>query len=141
MAGLIGVLPVARSSRSKPNSSSSARGSPTEVINTFDFTVSMLGTNGKSLYFGPHTWTDLFRKRLRVHHVHHGISTMRRMVKYSRRGFQACVGTMRKTPKGWSRRPAISRSASSSGPGFAVAKQIKRACRKHALFPPRSGRR
>jgi hypothetical protein len=75
-------------------------GTPAEVIDTFDFTVSMLGTDGKDLYFGPYTWTDLFRKRLRVHHVHHGISTMRRMVKYSHRGFYACVGTMREIAEG-----------------------------------------
>jgi hypothetical protein len=55
----------------------------------------MLGTDGAYLYFGPYTWTDLFRRRLRVHNIHHGISTMRRMVKYSRRGFYACVGTIR----------------------------------------------
>jgi hypothetical protein len=70
------------------------------VIDTFDFTVSMLGTDGKALYFNKFTWTDLMRKRLRVHHIHHGISTMRRMIKYSKRGFYACVGTMRAVAQG-----------------------------------------
>jgi len=70
------------------------------VIDTFDFTISQLGTDGRQLYFGEYTWTDLFRKRLRVHHIHHGISTMRRMVKYSQRGFYACVGTMRDVAQG-----------------------------------------
>jgi hypothetical protein len=60
----------------------------------------MLGTGGAYLYFGPYTRTDLFRRRLRVHNIHHGISTMRRMVKYSRRGFYACVGTMRDIAQG-----------------------------------------
>jgi hypothetical protein len=73
---------------------------PVEVINTFDFTVSMLGTDGRALYFNKFTWTDLMRKRLRVHHIHHGISTMRRMIKYSKRGFYACVGTMRAVAQG-----------------------------------------
>jgi hypothetical protein len=71
-----------------------------DVIDTFDFTISMLGTDGTWLYFNEYTWTDLLRKRLRVHHIHHGISTMRRMVKYSRRGFYACVGTMREIAEG-----------------------------------------
>jgi hypothetical protein len=56
---------------------------PPTIINTFDFTISRLGTDRRNLYFGPYTWTDLLRKRLRVHHIHYGISTMRRMVKYS----------------------------------------------------------
>jgi hypothetical protein len=73
---------------------------PLAVINTFDFTVSMLGTDGIHLYFGAYTWTDLFRQRLRTHNIHHGISTMRRMVKYSKRGFYACVGTMRDIAQG-----------------------------------------
>jgi len=73
---------------------------PPAIIDTFDFTISQLGTDGWYLYFGEYTWTDLFRKRLRVHHIHHGISTMRRMVKYSRRGFYACVGTMRDVAQG-----------------------------------------
>jgi hypothetical protein len=73
---------------------------PPAVINTFDFTISMLGTDRRNLHFGKYTWTDLFRKRLRVHHIHHGISTMRRMVKYSHRGFYSCVGTMREVAQG-----------------------------------------
>jgi hypothetical protein len=55
----------------------------------------MLGTGGAYLYFGPYTWARLFRRRLQVHNIHPGISTMRRMVNCSRRGFYACVGTMR----------------------------------------------
>jgi hypothetical protein len=74
--------------------------SPVDVINTFDFTVSMLGTDGQALYFNKLTWTDLMRKRLRINHIHHGISTMRRMIKYSKRGFYACVGTMRDVAQG-----------------------------------------
>jgi hypothetical protein len=73
---------------------------PVDVINTFDFTVSMLGTDGQALYFNKFTWTDLMRKRLRINHIHHGISTMRRMIKYSKRGFYACVGTMREVAQG-----------------------------------------
>jgi hypothetical protein len=73
---------------------------PAEVIDTFDFTISMLGTDGKVLYFGKYTLTDLSRKRLRTHHIHHGLSTMRRMVKYAQRGFYACVGTMRDVAQG-----------------------------------------
>jgi len=73
---------------------------PSAIIDTFDFTISQLGTDGRYLYVSEYTWTDLFRKRLRVHHIHHGISTMRRMVKYSRRGFYACVGTMRDVAQG-----------------------------------------
>jgi hypothetical protein len=73
---------------------------PPAIIDTFDFTISQLGTDGRQLYFGAYTWTDLFRRRLRVHNIHHGISTMRRMVKYSRRGFYACVGTMREVAQG-----------------------------------------
>jgi len=73
---------------------------PPAIIDTFDFTISQLGTDGRQLYFGKYTWTDLFRKRLRVHNIHHGVSTMRRMVKYSRRGFYACVGTMREVAQG-----------------------------------------
>jgi hypothetical protein len=73
---------------------------PIQIIETFDFSISMLGTDGRDLYFGSYTWTDLSRKRLRTHSIHHGISTMRRMVKYAQRGFYACTGTMRAIAQG-----------------------------------------
>jgi hypothetical protein len=37
---------------------------------------------------------DLGRKRLAIHKVTYPVATMRRMIKYTRQGFNACAGCM-----------------------------------------------
>jgi hypothetical protein len=64
------------------------------VIDSFDYTICQLAFDGDSLTLGDFTLWDLGRKRLAIHKVTFPVSTMRRMLKYTRQGFYACAGAM-----------------------------------------------
>lgn len=70
------------------------RGWPEQVIDTFDLSVSQWAIDRRNIYWGDYTIQDCMRRRVRVNRIHHPLSTMRRMVKYTQRGFYACNGTM-----------------------------------------------
>lgn len=63
-----------------------------ECIDNFDYTVCQFATDGTTLLCGPYSLFDLARKRLAVHRVTFGASSVRRMLKYARKGFTACQG-------------------------------------------------
>ena len=65
-----------------------------DVIDSFDFTITQLGYDGKDLVCGDFTLWDLARKRLAIHKLTYGVSTLRRLIKYSRQGFTACGGVL-----------------------------------------------
>jgi len=70
-----------------------------ELINSFDFTVCQfaIAPNGDadySLWVGEHSLWDLARKRLAVNRVTYPVSTLRRLLKYTRQGFTACNGCL-----------------------------------------------
>jgi hypothetical protein len=67
--------------------------SPEAVIDSFDFTICQLIYDGSTLYCGSYTLFDLARKRITVHRVTYGASTVRRLIKYTKQGFTACQGT------------------------------------------------
>lgn len=64
------------------------------VIDTFDFTISQFSTDGKDFYAHPMAFLDLARKRIVLHKVTFPESTMRRLIKYTQKGFYACGGTL-----------------------------------------------
>jgi hypothetical protein len=68
--------------------------SPTEVIDSFDFTITQFALNGTDLYCGKYSLWDLARKRLALHKLTFGVATMRRMIKYTKQDFTACAGVM-----------------------------------------------
>lgn len=63
-----------------------------DCIDQFDFTVCQFATDGTSMVCGLYSLFDLARKRLAVHRVTFGASSVRRMLKYAQRGFTACQG-------------------------------------------------
>lgn len=65
-----------------------------DVLDSFDFTICQCGWNGKKFFVGPYTLWDLARKRLALHRLTYGVSTLRRLMKYSAQGFTACGGVM-----------------------------------------------
>jgi len=67
---------------------------PQAVIDSFDYTICQLVTDGHRLETGEFTLWDLARKRLVLHKMEHAVATMRRMIKYTKQGFYACSGTM-----------------------------------------------
>lgn len=64
------------------------------VLDSFDFTITQFGYDGKDLVCGPHSLWDLARKRLALHKLTFGVSTVRRLIKYTRQGFTACGGVL-----------------------------------------------
>lgn len=64
------------------------------VIDSFDFTICMLAFDGVTLTVGDFTLWDLGRKRLAVHKITYPVSSMRRLLKYTRQNFYACNGAL-----------------------------------------------
>ena len=64
------------------------------VIDSFDFTVAQFATDGKNVVFNPVGILDLVRKKLVLHRMQFPSSTLRRMIKYSKKGFYACPGSL-----------------------------------------------
>lgn len=67
---------------------------PVAVIDSFDFTITQFAYDGESLYCGKHSLWDLSRRKLALHKLTYGVSTMRRLIKYTNQGFTACSGVM-----------------------------------------------
>lgn len=65
-----------------------------DVIDSFDFTITQFGYDGKDLVCGEFSLWDLARRRLAIHKLTYGVSTLRRLIKYSRQGFTACGGVL-----------------------------------------------
>lgn len=65
-----------------------------EVLDSFDFTICQFGWDGEVLTVGPYALFDLGRKRLALHKLTYGVSTLRRLMKYSKQGFTVCGGVL-----------------------------------------------
>lgn len=65
------------------------------VIDSFDFTICQFATDGTTLWCGNYSLLDLGRKRLAINRISYPISTLRRLIKYTKQGFYACDGTLR----------------------------------------------
>lgn len=68
--------------------------SPEEVIDSFDFTICQFAYDGLELIYGDYALWDLGRKRLAVNKITYPLSTMRRVLKYTKQGFNACSGCL-----------------------------------------------
>lgn len=65
-----------------------------EVLDSFDFTICQVAFDGAKLFVGDYTLWDLARKRLALHKLTFGLSTVRRLLKYQTQGFYACSGVL-----------------------------------------------
>lgn len=65
-----------------------------DVIDSFDYTITMFALDGDDLVTTPEALWDLGRKRLAIHRVTYPVATMRRMLKYTKQGLTACQGCM-----------------------------------------------
>lgn len=70
------------------------KGQPHDVIRSFDLSISQLACDGEYIYWGDNTIQDLIRGTMRIERIHHPMSTMRRIIKYSNRGWWACNGAI-----------------------------------------------
>lgn len=64
------------------------------VLNSFDFTICMFGYDGTNFFTGDYSLWDLAKKRLVVNKVTYAVSSMRRLLKYTKQGFTACGGCL-----------------------------------------------
>lgn len=67
---------------------------PEAVIEAFDFTLSQFAYDGEAVYLGAFSLWDVARKRIVIHKVTYGVSTVRRLLKYSRQGYAVCSGAL-----------------------------------------------
>lgn len=65
-----------------------------ECIDAFDFTVCMFGVQFDAFYFHNSAPFDLLKKRLVIHNLPHPVDSLKRMNKYTQKGFKACNGTI-----------------------------------------------
>lgn len=65
-----------------------------QVIDSFDFTICQFAFDGERITCGEFALWDLGRKRLAIHKLTYPVSTMRRLIKYTKQGFTACGGCL-----------------------------------------------
>lgn len=67
---------------------------PTSTIEKFDFTVCCFAVNYTNFYFHQSAAFDLLRRRLVINELPHPVDTLKRLQKYTKKGFNACNGTL-----------------------------------------------
>lgn len=65
-----------------------------DLLDAFDFTVCQLAYDGIELASGDFTLWDIGRKRLAVHKITRHVSSLRRLLKYTKEGYYACQGCL-----------------------------------------------
>lgn len=77
------------------------------VIDSFDFTLCQVAFDGMRLTVGDFTLWDLGRKRLAVNKITFPVSSMRRLLKYTRQGFYACNGALNELLRATANNPEL----------------------------------
>lgn len=62
------------------------------VLDSFDFSICQCGFDGTDLAFGQWALWDIANKRLVPGQIRYGVSSLRRIIKYTRQGFTICGG-------------------------------------------------
>lgn len=65
-----------------------------DVINSFDYTVTMFVLDDDDMVTTPYALWDLGSRKLAVHKITYPVATMRRLLKYTKQGFTACAGCL-----------------------------------------------
>lgn len=65
-----------------------------DLLDAFDFTICQLAYDGIELATGEYTLWDIGRKRLAVHKITRHVSSLRRLLKYTKEGYYACQGCL-----------------------------------------------
>jgi hypothetical protein len=65
---------------------------PEEIIDSFDFTLSQFVYDGMNVHMGEFSLWDVARKKLVPHKITYGVSSLRRILKYTRQGYTICAG-------------------------------------------------
>ena len=62
------------------------------MLETFDFSLCQCGYDGSDMVLGEWTLYDIARKRLVPGKISYGVSSLRRMLKYTKQGYTVCSG-------------------------------------------------
>lgn len=76
-----------------------------QVIDSFDYTLTMFALDGDTLVTTPYALWDLGRKKLAIHKITYPVATMRRLLKYTKQGFTACSGCLQSILKETAKSP------------------------------------
>lgn len=72
------------------------RPTPQELIDTFDFTICQLATDGEQIYHAPSTFIDLAKRQLMFNNSQFPANSIWRLSKYLMKGFKVCTGEVQK---------------------------------------------
>lgn len=64
------------------------------VIDTFDFTIAQFAFTKNAFIYNGEAMLDLSKKRLLLHRMQFPASTLRRLIKYTSKGYYACPGSL-----------------------------------------------
>lgn len=67
---------------------------PTHIIDSFDLTLAQFAADRHHVYANPLSYYDVVNKRIVLHRMQFPSSTMRRIIKYTSKGFYACPGSL-----------------------------------------------
>lgn len=67
---------------------------PFDCIDKFDFTVCCFAINFNNFYYHKSSIFDLIKRKLVVHNLPHPVDSLKRLNKYTQKGFIACNGTI-----------------------------------------------
>ena len=71
-----------------------------ELIDSFDYTICQFVWDGEGLHYPSVALIDAINERLVVHKITYGISSMRRLIKYTSQGYHACKGCLAALARG-----------------------------------------
>lgn len=74
-------------------------GDPEDIIRQFDFTVCCVAIDKREFRASQFFFPDLAARHLRINNTPLPVGTMKRMVKYIKKGFTPCIGTMTELSK------------------------------------------
>lgn len=64
------------------------------ILDSFDFVCCQVGYQNNIFYYYPLAMLDIVRKRITINKISKPISTLRRLIKYSQKGYYACTGAL-----------------------------------------------
>lgn len=68
--------------------------SPEHIIDSFDLTISQFAFDNEFMYTSPLSILDVLRKKIVLHRMQFPASTIRRIIKYTQKGYYACPGSL-----------------------------------------------
>lgn len=78
-----------------------------DVLDSFDYTICQFGYDGTNFVVSDFAMVDLANKKLVPHKITYGVSSLRRLLKYTNQGFTVCAGGLAEILKQVSENPSV----------------------------------